>query len=206
MLEGTAEAKGATTIDTMKIRVKVRDNEFDAEGPTEAVQAQFEAWKALVATQPPTGIIPSQFVAPDGGRSRAGEEDGGEAGDRAEVPLARFDRDHLMRVFHADDRRSLVSLRVPVNTERRHADAAVLILFGFRELRGEDEVTTQRLMNALGISGFTADRLDRPLAPYVRDGLILQAGTRKGTRYRLTNTGVTKAEELLAPLMAQLPR
>jgi hypothetical protein len=34
---------------------------------------------------------------------------------------------------------------------------------------------------------------------------MLQSGTRKGTRYRLTNPGIARAEELIAQFVVNLP-
>src|ERR1019366_7885245 len=39
-------------METTRIKVKIGEHEFDAEGPVEAVQSQFEAFRALVSTAP----------------------------------------------------------------------------------------------------------------------------------------------------------
>jgi hypothetical protein len=99
----------------------------------------------------------------------------------------------------------VVTLRVPVKGERRVADAVLLILYGYRRLQEQDEVLTTRLMTALEVSGFTElPRIDRPVAVHIKDGLLIQAGRLKGTKYRLTNRGIQRAEEIIRSLLEQL--
>jgi hypothetical protein len=61
------------------------------------------------------------------------------------------------------------------------------------------------LMAALEMSGLTGlHRIDRPVRPYVTSGLLLQTGKLKGTKYRLTNKGLQRAEELVRAHLQQL--
>jgi len=47
-------------------------------------------------------------------------------------------------------------------------------------------------------------RIDRAAAPYLHAGYLLKSGRSKGSIYRLTNTGFTKAEDLARKLFEQL--
>lgn len=40
-------------MDGYKLRVKIGDHEFEAEGPADVVKEQFELWKSLVTSAPP---------------------------------------------------------------------------------------------------------------------------------------------------------
>ncbi len=101
-----------------------------------------------------------------------------------------------------DPQARTVSLKVRPEGAHRQADAALLVLLGHRELRGEEEVAVTRLTEALRQSGCPVARLDRVLAGYLKERLVLKAGQGKGGRYRLTNQGVKRAEELAAQLTA----
>src|SRR5574337_731557 len=164
-------------METFKLRVKIGDNEFEAEGPEETVRAQFDRGKSLVESTPapPRRVEPQE---PD----HQGENDVRGGGVPTPHPVSDFAREQLAKIFQADDRRQTVALRVQTTGERRYADAALLTLYGFHVLRGQDEVPTTRLMDALEIAGLSVPRIDRPVAPYVREGLILTVGSGKGTR------------------------
>ena len=81
------------------------------------------------------------------------------------------------------------------------ADAVVLLLYGCRVLRHEEEVAVTKLAESARISGFTVGRVDRAVAPHVRSGYVLKGGRGKGGKYRLTNTGLGYAKRLADDLL-----
>ena len=175
-----------------KLRVKIGTHEFEAEGPVKTVQEQFKSWKALIESLPSSnegapervpGHIPSSHVSeirtPEG-------------------PATSLD------VFDHDDKRKLVTLRVHPTGENRDADAALLILYGYKEIEARDEVPVTKLKDALEVSGLRPDRVDRTLTPHIRGGLILKAGRAKGGKYRLTNTGHSKARQMVNELFEKM--
>ena len=85
------------------------------------------------------------------------------------------------------------------------ADTVLLLLLGYRELRGASQVSALDLNQGLRSAGFDDLRLDREMAPYVRAKLVLRSGVGKGSRYRLTTRGVKQANELVQTLAALIP-
>jgi hypothetical protein len=176
----TAEAE------VTKLRVKIGPHEFEAEGPRDVVAKHFEAWKQLVATCP-LGEGTAGPLLPRG-----------DAGTPAAGDMARLD------IFAANTRRNLVTLRASLAGKASHADAALLILYGFRRYFGADgqAVLATRLKEALAASGYLCDRVDRALARHVAARLVKHTGRRKGSTYELTPTGHQRAEVLALALRA----
>ncbi|MBA3355288.1 MAG: hypothetical protein H0U18_04985 [Pyrinomonadaceae bacterium] len=180
-------------MESQKLRIKIGEHEFEAEGPAEQVAAQFEAWKELVASLPkdtngshaprtPSGRLPknvTEVQTPDG----------------FAVPWD---------VFEVDEKRKLVTLKVLPTGEDREAVALLLLLFGHRKTFEQQEVLATRLIEAMQVSGFKQVRVDRTLAKFVNAGLVLNSGQRKGSKYRLTNTGYARAEEEARELFARI--
>jgi hypothetical protein len=192
--------------DIVKLRMKVGTHEFEFEGPREEAASQFAAWKALIESRVPDAsppILPA--VAPDSG-SQVLTPGTGELrlGPAADTPSMDLSREELAKVFAADDKRGIVTLRIPVTGPHGQADAVILTLYGFLAVKGQDEIASTKLMQALEGAGKGVSRIDRPVAPYVRQGLLLQTGKGKGTKYRLTNTGVARARDILRPILETL--
>lgn len=169
------------TMDTYKLRVKIGPHEFEAEGPPDAVRTQFEEFKNLVGSAPP----PS---------SKSGQKP-----DTQSVPNY-TDVDvsgGLDQLFAVDNKRALVSLKFPPHGKESTADAAVLILYGFKMLLGKDDAPVSKLITALEQSGCSVKRLDRDAAKYLRESLIIKGGRGRGGRYRLANQGIRRAQELV---------
>lgn len=173
-------------METFRLRVKIGPHEFEAEGPKESVTAQYESWKALIASTPATTSQVNKVVAAAiGVRTREGFS-------------APWD------IFDVEDKRKLVTLRVHPTGETRDADAVLLILYGYRQTFQQEDVPVTKIKESLRVSGLRPERVDRTAAPHVRAGLLLKAGRGKGGKYRLTNTGFAQADEMARSLFERL--
>jgi hypothetical protein len=170
-------------MDTQRLKVKIGDNEFEAEGPPESVQAQFDAWKSLVSTAPPT--VPDK-PASDGSKPGETQEETGE----------------LPSIFSVDDRKKLVSLAVlpAAGAGNRDADAMLLLLYGYKVKYGLEDLIVGRLKESMAVSGRRIERIDRTIQPHLKANYVLKGGQGKGGKYRLTNTGIARAKELMEAL------
>jgi hypothetical protein len=166
-------------METTKLHLRVGQHEFDAEGPEDVVKEAFEKWRALVekATEgPPMPAADTQ--AP-----------------QVEMEARASD---LSRIFKEDERS--VSVKFLPQTEQRDADVVLLILYGQKILKQQDEVPVTVLKAALKQSGCPIDRVDRIVARYVSDGLLRKGGMGKGGVYQLSNVGEQRATRLIADL------
>jgi hypothetical protein len=179
-------------MDTYKLRIKIGNHEFEAEGPVEVVKEQFESWKGLLGLSPAKGTDSPAAALSGNSVTRITEIHTPEG---ITTPLDVFDH---------DDKRKLVTLRVHPTSEDRDADAALLVLYGYKEIEAKDEVPVTKLKDALEVSGLRPDRVDRTLAPHMREGLILKAGRGKGGKYRLTNTGYARAQQMVYELFEKM--
>ena len=178
---------------TQKIRVKIGPHEFESEGPSEEVSAQFKAWKELILAMN-TQATPTQLQTPVKPSPRSSD------------PEVRKPLDHeleFMDIFEADEKRNLVTLKVHPRGDSRDADALLLIVYAYRQM-GTEEVMVMQLKESLQVSGLRIDRIDRAATGYVESGYLLKSGRAKGSKYRITNTGYAKADEMAKALFAMM--
>jgi hypothetical protein len=176
-----------------RLKIKIGDHEFEAEGPADAVQAQFQMFKELVASTPAAPATPApkpKDRQEDAEDIKNGNENGN--GDGTGLDLT--------KIMKVDDR--VVSMTVPAESV---SDGVLLILFGQREFRANDSVTGFEVLQGLQMTGQPVDRVDKTLNRLATDGLVITIGIRRGRRYRLTNTGMTKAREIAKGLIATVP-
>lgn len=175
-----------------KIRVKIGDNEFEAEGPEEAVKSQFDAFKEMLRAAPTVAAV-SPVASSD-----ASSED-------RQPAIQRGNLERLGKLYNYDQKNKVVSIRIPPKGARGAADAILLIVYGYAQYMGLEEVLVGVIKESLKMSGFgSVERVDRVSAKDVSDGLYIKTGVAKGGKYRLTNTGVTRASELAEQLLSQV--
>ena len=169
-------------METSRIKIKIGNHEFEAEGPPELVQSQFETFKQLIAANPMTIISPSssdQRINPPVG----------------DQPKSKFDK-----MFKTEGR--IVSLTAMPQTS---SDAALLVMFGQKQYRNNDTVTGQEVGDGLDHSGVVVARVDRIMDAFIQEGSVMKIGQGRATRYRLTNTGLNKAVNIADQLASTLP-
>jgi hypothetical protein len=158
-----------------RLRVRIGDSEFEAEGPEGVVKQQFQDFLALV------------------GRPRGGGQDHGDAEESTEGKVAPPPVRALDEIL-AKDKDGCVYLRYSPSTDTVEHDALVLLLLGFRELNEESAVLGTRLLKAAQRSHIHIRRVNEVLrgSAYIKSG-----GVRKGVRYSLNNIGLGYARKLL---------
>ena len=157
-----------------KLQVKIGNAEFNAEGPETSVKAQFDAFME---------VLRQSGAAARGNESRSDSVTDSE----------------VQRAFSSDDN-GIVSLRVLPKTDRRDADALILLIWGFRQLQSLTDVSALDLAAAGRQSGLQIDRIDRVIAP--NGQYVSKGGAKRGTRYALNNPGADYAKALLARLFS----
>jgi len=173
-------------MESSRIKVKIGDHEFEAEGPTELVKEQFAAFKDIISSLPTkSGAFSS--LKPDSNQ------------ENSYIPASHAHVE-LEKILHVSGR--VVSLTaLPTSTE----DAALLIMLGHKDMRNNVSVTGQDIGDGLAQSGKPVDRVDRLLDKAISEAYILKTGIKRSTRYRLTNQGLNKAVSIARDLIANLP-
>jgi hypothetical protein len=173
-------------MDISKIKIKIGNHEFEAEGPAEIVQSQFETFKDLIALQPaailPSPPPPEQQIPQDQPQA-------------ASQPALQLDK-----IFKVEGR--IVSLTAHAGSPD---DASLLLMLGQKQFRGNDGVTGQELGDGLEHSGIRVPRVDRIMDKFNKEGLVLKIGLGRASRYRLTNPGLAKAQGVAKDLISNLP-
>ena len=162
---------------THRIKIKIGDAEFEAEGPSELVKQQYSAFLEAVSKRPqattPTHGTPKPSLTKDA----TSEE--------------------LSLVFQ-QGKDGISLLRTP-RTDNPKADALIVLLYGFQKLQDERYVGAPTLLKAAVASGLGLDRLDRTIE--ARSAWIHATGNRKGKRYTLTNPGIVEAKKMVDALI-----
>lgn len=187
-------------METTRLKVKVGVHEFDAEGPSEQVSLQFQAWKDLIASVP---VVAQPPRAGEGRRTITLPADAVHEVKTRDGYTAPWD------VFGTDADKDLMTLKVhPPAGDTRDADAILLVMYGYRKAgndgAGISEVPVTKLKESLDVSGIRIPRIDRAVGAYLKSGYLLKSGRGKGGVYRLTNTGFARAEDLAQRLFEQL--
>ena len=84
------------------------------------------------------------------------------------------------------------------------AEAASLLVAGARGLLKKPNYPALHLSQSMRKSGFDEGRLDRILAPEIRNGHLASDGSKRSRTYRLTNEGFAKAFVLAEKLAKEL--
>ena len=164
-----------------KIRIKIGDAEFEAEGPTDLVTDQYKAFMNAVSTmaakpEPPATTMNQSGESPD--------------------PLAaEIDSESLSKIFH--QKGDVVSLSAMPSDK---SDALILLLYGYLQLANVDKVTGVTMMKAAKQSGVGIDRVDRVIDS--RSEYILTGGAKRGKRYSLNNKGIQYAQTIIQELLS----
>jgi hypothetical protein len=169
-------------MDNYKLKMKIGIHEFEAEGPADAVQAQFASFRELLAATPAQRSEPVMATAAPAPASEA----------LPHLPLE--------KILKTEGR--VVSLTAKCDTVD---EALLLILLGQKEARNNQEVTGAEIMDGLKQSGYVLPRIDRIMDKLADEGSIIAVGINRGRRYRLTNIGLTKALGIAKEVIATVP-
>ncbi len=173
-------------MDTTKLKIKIGNHEFEADGPVDAVQSQFEAFKEMVG---------KSALDSDRGRSSDGQQN-------QDNKAIAIDPAHVAieKLMHVSGR--IISLTaLPPTIE----DAALLIMLGHKDLRNNLTVTGQEIGDGLAQSGRPVPRVDRIMDKAITTAYVLKTGIKRATRYRLTNQGLAKTLNVARELIDNLP-
>jgi hypothetical protein len=167
-------------MDTQKLKIKIGEHEFEAEGPIDVVQNQFAAWKELIAVVP---TKPTQITL-----EKVGDKN------------ASVQRLALDKIMKSEAR--VISLTARAETVE---ETALLILLGQKELRGNQEVTGSEIMDGLRQSGYAISRADTLMDRLSADGHVITVGVHRSRRYRLSNAGLTLAQSIAEEVLKTVP-
>lgn len=172
--------KRGITVDKLRVKMRVGEREFEAEGPREAVEARWMEARSWLFEDRPKQKSSDVEVA---------------------QPLQERDAHPL---FDIDRGRRTIRLRVlPPRGEilQRLSNALLLLLHGYRDLLNRPEIPVTRMAEDLRMSGFAGlKRLSRAFDRLEQEGLAARSGAGKGTRYRATHPGLESARALVQSL------
>lgn len=159
-------------METHKLHVKIGEDVFNGEGKEATVNRQFEQFKELLKARGATVVEKPGNV------------------EHEEPPATA-----PARLFRVDEKKRLVTLKEKPTGEGSENRATLLVLLGFRSKLNMEEVPSRMLKDALKLSGFSVDRLDRFVGQVEKGNLVNHSGTAKGAKYWLTNPGEKAALE-----------
>jgi hypothetical protein len=169
-----------------RVKIKHGDSEFEADVPADKVQSIYDQFLATLEKRTQAPLQPS---------NAGGKDHDAKLKSSAASIEGQADQQLLTRLFEtrAD---GMVTLRVLPKGDTKEADAFLLLLYGFRRLKEEEDVLATHLLRAAELSGLVAYRPAHALAPH--ESLVIRGGQKKGSTYSLNNQGVIKAQEIAA--------
>lgn len=168
----------------LKLKTKIGEHEFEAEGPADVVQAQFAIFKDMCVSDAAGRPTSTPKV------SEAGQED----------VLDSTPHQPIEKIMKAEGR--VVSLTAKAETVD---EAVLLVLLGQKDLRNNQEVTGSEIMDGLKQSGYQLDRVDKIADKLSDAGDIITMGVHRGRRYRLTNQGLARVLNVAREIIATVP-
>jgi hypothetical protein len=170
-------------ITTNRIKIKLGNAEFEAEGTEESVQSQYErflqAFERMSSKEPAVQTLQNGTQEP------------------AQPTTGPFDDALLSRIF--DVRQDgVVALKVLPKGQEKEADSLLLILFGYWRLKNEERIGATQLIRAAQYSGIPVNSPAQALA--IHDRYFIRGGQRKGTTYCLNNQGKALAEGIASKI------
>lgn len=190
-------------MDHSRLRVRASDYELEAEGSRDFVREQYEAFRRLLDDVAKNPVLSGPREKVDFSSLRESQVPP-LPGKKKAVP-GKPPAKSFQKLLVWDNRTQQVKIMALPEGPTKVADTVLLLLLGYRELRGLSQVSALDLNQGLGAVGFDDLRLDREMAPYLKARLVLRSGVGKGSRYRLTTRGVKKAQELVQTLTALIP-
>lgn len=172
---------------TLKLKANFRTGEFEAEGPTEVVNERFKEFREALTV--PRSVSPTTVAT------------------QAPTPSAPEMPEDLEHIFSRQRNGEGVLLRVLPEGDGNYgkvANAALLVMYGFDKIAGEDEISAVGVGEALRQSGANTRNLFRPMG-YLKDNhYITSQGEKRSTRYKITLKGAQKAKEILTDLLSKV--
>jgi hypothetical protein len=169
-----------------RLKIKIGEHEFDADGPADVVKSQFEVFRDLVATIQNRPIKPAEIFNPNVAVTVADPA--------AETQL------NIDRIFRTEGR--VVSLTALPPSE---SDAVLLLMYGQRHYRSNESPTGSEIIDGMEQSGYRTPRIDRFVSDLSDEGALIITGAHRGKRYRLTNQGHARAEGIARQTLGILP-
>lgn len=126
----------------------------------------------------------------------------GETALQADMPLADIPQPVRLWEQLLKEEGDIVVLRRKMRLNA--AEAASLLVAGARVLLKKPNYPALHLSQSMRKSGFDEGRLDRILAPEIRNGHLASDGSKRSRTYRLTNEGFAKAFVLAEKLAKEL--
>ena len=185
--------------ETRRLKIKIGDAEFEADVPESNVQPMYDRFLSILEGR--RASIFRRISTTDGKRSDNYKSSNEEVGRDTSVCVGREisapDGPLLRRAFHLSSD-NLVILKVLPNGSAQHADALLLLLYGYRQLKSEP-VSAVELNRAAEQSGISLRRLSNGYAKNHR--YLVRGGYGKGSHYRLNSEGLAIAKGIMAMIL-----
>ena len=172
-----------------RLKIKVGEHLFEAEGSSEDVKEQYRLFIELVNSAPPITSAPPQPQAQQGYTM---------IDTLPTAEPAPFNDGALSKIMKQEGR--VISLTVRAKSLE---DAILLLMLGQKVFRNSEYTTGAEILDGLKTTGGLAvNRIDRLMEKIADDGHVIVTGERRGKKYRMTNSGVAKARQIAQELLA----
>ena len=124
-------------METVRLKVRIGQHEFEGEGPQEVIEKQFDAFRQMVSD---TAAIAPVSNQPETTENKGAAEPGLPSVEHPSAQQAR-------KIIHVDG--ELLTLGVLPKGDNQESEAALLLLLGHKLLRSSNLVSADDLLNGL---------------------------------------------------------
>ena len=175
-----------------RLKIKIGENIFEAEGSPEEIRDQYRMFIELVGSMPTAAPLPPQIQA---------SEESGQVATPAPPPNAALNDIALDKIMKVEGR--IVSLTV---RPKAIQDAVIVMMLGQKNLRNCEYTTGAEILDGLRTTGgYMFSRIDKLMERIAAGGDVLITGEHRAKRYRMTNSGLAKARQIAQDLIALVP-
>jgi hypothetical protein len=173
--------------DLRRLKMRIGDAEFEADVPADQVPVMYAQFlETLKGRSTPAPASPPKI------------ENNGAAEPPKQPIVGGLDQALAARIFELRQD-GIVALKVLPKGDDKEANALLLILYGYRRLKQEEDVLATQLLRAAEQSGISIYRPAHALSGQER--YIIRGGQKKGSTYALNYQGIAKAEEIATKML-----
>jgi len=186
-----------------RLKIKFGDAEFEAEVPEGKVQPMYDRFLSILERR--RASLFRRISATNVGSSNKSstEEVGRNTFLCVHHEISAPDDPLLTRVFDLRQDGAVILKALP-NGPARHADAMLLLLYGYHQLKNDRPISARELNWAAEQSGISLRRHSN--GPSRNRPYLVRAGYGKGSNYRLNSEGLAVAKEIIAAVIERTER
>ena len=181
-----------------RLKIKFGDAEFEADVPESNVKPMYDRFLSILERRRASLFRRISATNVKSSDKLTNKEIGRDTSVCVHREVHAQDDPLVTRVFDVRQDGAVI-LKVFPNGPARHADAMLLLLYGYHQLKNEGPISARKLNWAAEQSGISLRRHSN--GPSRNRRYLVRAGYGKGSNYQLNSEGLAVAKEIMAAVI-----